>query len=77
VREGLGVTVLPRVGLEAMNLTGLVHRRIGLPRPQRRMGILRRIDRPLSAAAETLIGFLHGQAGQVAPAAARGSRGMS
>ncbi|RZS85621.1 LysR family transcriptional regulator [Pigmentiphaga kullae] len=77
VREGLGVTVLPRVGLEAMNLAGLVHRPIGPPRPQRQMGILRRVDRPLSAAAETLIGFLHGQAGEVARTAARGQRGMS
>ncbi|WP_345246072.1 LysR family transcriptional regulator [Pigmentiphaga soli] len=71
VREGLGVTILPRVGLEAMNMEGLVYRRLGEPRPERQMGIIRRVDRPLSAAAATLIRFLYQQAGAVAGPATR------
>jgi LysR family carnitine catabolism transcriptional activator len=61
-RAGVGVTVLPRISLEAMNMDGLVYRRLSSPRPERRIGILRRSDRPLSAAAETLIACLREQA---------------
>ncbi len=60
--EGLGLTVQPRVALESMKMDGLVYRQLDNPRPLRRMGIIRRSDRPLSAAAEKLIGFLHEEA---------------
>lgn len=61
-REGLGLTVQPWVALESLNMSGLVHRSLGEPRPLRRMGILRRRDRPLSAAAEVLVELLFEQA---------------
>ncbi|MBP7564545.1 MAG: LysR family transcriptional regulator [Burkholderiaceae bacterium] len=58
VRQGLGITVLPRIALESMGMEGLVHRRFGEPRPMRRVGIVRRADRVLSAAAERFIACL-------------------
>lgn len=58
VREGLGLTVLPRIALDMMGMDGLVHRRFADPRPMRRVGVVRRTDRPLSAAAEHFIQYL-------------------
>lgn len=58
VREGLGITVLPRFALDSMRMDGLVHRRFADPWPMRRIGIVRRSDRVLSAAAERFIEYL-------------------
>lgn len=58
VREGLGITVLPRIVLDSMRMDALVHRRFADPRPMRRVGVVRRADRILSTAAEHFIGYL-------------------
>lgn len=51
---GLGVTVLPELFLPSLNMKGLAARPIGAPRPVRRIGVLRRSNRP-RAPAETLL----------------------
>lgn len=61
VREGLGVTVLPRIALDSMRMDGLVHRDFSDPRPMRRIGIVRRTDRILSTAVERFIQYLFEQ----------------
>jgi DNA-binding transcriptional LysR family regulator len=55
---GLGVTVLPLLSLNAMRMTDLRHARLGEPRPVRKIGIIARADRQLSAAATAFIGHL-------------------
>ena len=61
VREGLGLTILPLMALDSMKMDGLVWRTLGEPRPVRHIGIIRRGDRQLSAAAEAFIRFLFAQ----------------
>ena len=58
VRQGLGVTVLPRIALDSMRMDGLVHRRLADPRPMRRIGVVRRADRVSSPAVERFIAYL-------------------
>jgi DNA-binding transcriptional LysR family regulator len=58
VRQGIGVTVLPRIALDSMGMDGLVHRRLADPRPMRSIGVVRRADRVLSPAAERIIAYL-------------------
>lgn len=65
VRAGLGVTVLPRMVLDELNMKGLRAGRVNDPRPARIIGIITRVDRPLSPAAAAYVDRLF--------AAARGS----
>jgi LysR family carnitine catabolism transcriptional activator len=58
VRQGLGVTILPRIALDSLRMDGLVHRRLADPRPMRSIGVVRRADRVLSPAAERFIAYL-------------------
>lgn len=58
VRQGLGMTILPRIALDSMRMDGLVHRPLTDPRPMRSIGIVRRTDRVLSPVAERFIAYL-------------------
>jgi DNA-binding transcriptional LysR family regulator len=54
-RAGLGLAVLPAAAVEAAGQAGLVAIAIRRPILRRRIDILRRADRSLSAAAESLV----------------------
>ncbi len=54
VRAGFGLTVQPRLALHSLKMQGLVFRRIAKPAPERTLGLITRLDRPLSPAAETV-----------------------
>ncbi len=58
VREGLGITALPRIALDSMRMDGLTLRYFSDPRPMRRVGLLWRVDRELSMAAKRLTEYL-------------------
>ena len=58
VRAGLGVTVMPRMVLDELNMKGLHAGRINDPRPVRIIGIITRVDRPLSPAAAAYVDLL-------------------
>lgn len=58
VRAGLGVTIMSRIALPALNMQGLQAGAIAAPRPTRAIGILTRADRPLSPAAANYIDVL-------------------
>ena len=58
VRAGLGVTVMPRMVLEELNMKGLAAGRIHDPRPVRSIGILTRRERALSPAAAAYVDLL-------------------
>jgi len=66
VRARLGVTVLPRISLNQLNMKGLRASRINDPHPDRRIGIITRADRSLAAPAaayvELLFAAAHGSA---------------
>ncbi|ETF03010.1 hypothetical protein W822_09290 [Advenella kashmirensis W13003] len=62
VRAGLGVTVLPRLALDALKMDGLAFRPFGESSPMRRIGILRRTDRDLSPAAQRFIEYVQHEA---------------
>jgi DNA-binding transcriptional LysR family regulator len=66
VRAGLGVTVLPRMVLDELNMKGLHAGRINDPRPARIIGIITRIDRPLSPAAAAYVDLLFAAVGRPA-----------
>lgn len=55
VRQGLGVSVLPRMALPELNLTGLCCVPLGDASARRYIGVLHRRDRSLSPAAQALI----------------------
>jgi DNA-binding transcriptional LysR family regulator len=61
VKEGLGITVLPRIALDSMRMDGLTLRYFSDPRPMRRVGLLWRVDRELSTAAKRLTEYLKEQ----------------
>lgn len=58
VRAGLGVTIMPRMALPALNMQGLRFKSIGYPCPSRAIGIITRIDRPPPPAAAKYIEML-------------------
>ena len=58
VRAGLGITVMPRMVLDELNMKGLHAGRIHDPRPVRIVGIITRSDRPLSPAASAYVELL-------------------
>ena len=57
-REG----ALPELALAGLNMNRLVFRRLDKPRPRRRIGLLRRRDRPLSPAAQACADLLQAAA---------------
>lgn len=61
-REGLGITVLPEMALDSLKMDGMIYRRFSRPRPTRRVGVIRRIDRVVTPAAETFIRYLFDKA---------------
>lgn len=71
VRAGLGVTVLPRIALEELNMKGLTSARLDQPRLMRPIGIVTRADRSLSPAARAYVDILFA----AAPARTAGIRG--
>jgi hypothetical protein len=58
VRARLGVTVLPRISLNQLNMKGLRASRINDPHPDRRIGIITRADRSLAAPAAAYVELL-------------------
>lgn len=55
VRQGLGVTVLPRLALPELNLQGLLNKPIQDLNAKRTIGVLHRQDRSLSPAAQLFV----------------------
>jgi LysR family carnitine catabolism transcriptional activator len=66
VRQGLGLTVVPRLAQPALHLDGLAIRPLAGRLSQRRIGILYRPDRSLSSGARHLIALFREAAGDVA-----------
>jgi LysR family transcriptional regulator, carnitine catabolism transcriptional activator len=54
-RAKLGVTFLPRIVLDELNMSGLRASRIAEPRPTRAIGVIRRNDRPLGGVAAAYV----------------------
>ena len=52
VAGGLGLTVLPELSLTSLKTDGITFRRIGPPAPRRKIGIIRRANRPISRSDE-------------------------
>ncbi|MVW72785.1 LysR family transcriptional regulator [Bordetella sp. 15P40C-2] len=67
VRQGLGVSVLPRLALPELNLSGLVCTPLYDESARREIGILHRRDRSLSPAAQALEHCLRRVAEDLAP----------
>jgi len=65
VRQGLGLTVVPRLAQPALHLDGLALRPLSGRLSQRRIGILSRPDRSLSSGAKHLIALFREAAGEV------------
>jgi len=59
VRKGLGVTILPRMALPEINLTGLGCAALTDATARRTISIIHRADRSLSPAAQALVDMLH------------------
>ena len=58
VRSGFGLTIMPRIALDELNMKGLAAAPIASPKPARSIGVITRADRPLSPAAEFCIELL-------------------
>lgn len=67
VRQGLGVSVLPRLALPELNLAGLLCTPLYDDSARREIGILHRRDRPLSPAAQALEKCLRAGVDDVTP----------
>ncbi len=57
-RARLGITVMPRIALDELNMKGWRASRIDEPHPKRHIGIVTRADRPLSTAAAAHVELL-------------------
>ncbi len=75
VAAGLGVSALPRLALALTDCSGLAVVRLSTPRVSRSVGILQRVDTPLSPAASRLLQALKLRSGQ--SISGRNSRLMS
>jgi DNA-binding transcriptional LysR family regulator len=58
VRVRLGVTLVPRVMLGELNMKGLRWSSVAEPHPARSLGVITRVDRPLSPAASAFVDAL-------------------
>ncbi|WAI82084.1 MULTISPECIES: LysR family transcriptional regulator [Achromobacter] len=67
VRQGLGVSVLPRLALPELNLSGLRCAPLGDASARRYIGLLHRRDRSLSPAAQALVAQLENVMAGVLP----------
>lgn len=65
VRQGLGITLLPRLALPELNLSGLLSKPLKDASARRTIGLLHRRDRSLSPAAQAFAAQLNKVAGQV------------
>jgi DNA-binding transcriptional LysR family regulator len=65
VRQGLGITLLPRLALPELNLSGLLSKPLDDASAHRTIGLLQRHDRSLSPAAQAFAAQLDKVAGQV------------
>ena len=65
VREGLGITLLPKLALPALPLQGLQHRSIADETAKRTIGVLRRRDRDLSPAGKVFLEELQRSAAKI------------
>lgn len=65
VRQGLGITVLPRLALPELNLDGLASKPLNEASAKRTIGLLHRHDRSLSPAAQVFAARLTGVIAQV------------
>jgi DNA-binding transcriptional LysR family regulator len=57
-RAGIGVTVLPRLSLSGLNMSGLKALTVCEPRLERSLGIISRADRPLAPPAAAYVDLL-------------------
>ena len=57
-QAGFGITILPQLSLSSLKVAGMVVRPIGEPRPRRKIGLLRRANRPPSPAEAQLAAAL-------------------
>ena len=69
VRSGFGMTLLPRIALDELNMKGLRSARLSAPTPSRSIGVITRADRALSPAAAVCVELMLNEA-----AGARGAR---
>ncbi len=67
VRQGLGVSVLPRLALPELNLSGLQCTPLGDASARRYIGLLHRRDRSLSPAAQALVAQLEKAMADIQP----------
>jgi DNA-binding transcriptional LysR family regulator len=65
VRQGLGITVLPRLALPELHLQGLLSKPLNEATARRTIGLLHRQDRSLSPAAQAFMAQLKPVIGQV------------
>jgi len=65
VRQGLGITLLPRLALPELNLSGLLSKPLDDASARRTIGVLRRLDRSLSPAAAAFAAQLTKVAAQI------------
>ena len=65
VRQGLGITLLPRLALPELNLKGLLSKPLDDATARRTIGLLHRHDRSLSPAARAFAAQLNKVAGQI------------
>jgi LysR family carnitine catabolism transcriptional activator len=65
VRQGVGITVLPRLALPELNLHGLLSKPLNEATAQRTIGVLHRHDRNLSPAAQVFVAQLDSVIAQV------------
>jgi DNA-binding transcriptional LysR family regulator len=73
VRARLAITFMSALALKNLDVTGLRGSRIRDPRPVRSIGVITRVDRPLSAVAQTFVDLLMAsthEAERLQPAAA-------
>lgn len=62
VRSGLGLTIMPHIALDELNMKGLASLRLWAPSPTRSIGVITRADRALSPAAAVCIELLQSEA---------------
>jgi LysR family carnitine catabolism transcriptional activator len=65
VRQGVGITVLPRLALPELNLHGLLSKPLNEATARRTIGVLHRHDRSLSPAAQVFVAQLDSVIAQV------------
>jgi len=70
VAGGLGLAVLPELSLPSLKTEGVTFRRVGPPAPRRKIGIIRRANRPISPSDHALTALLREVIAEFAPSGA-------